>query len=89
MPNSPTWTCVDCGWSGWSLNNTDGTKLSEWECPICKSVGKIRILGLDDHGNYLVRNKTYKAEISYGEQLPNAMCMKCGWTALFIHTYSY
>jgi len=89
IPHAPNWLCLECGWAGWSLNNGQGTKLSEWECPICQSIGKIRLLGMSDEANYLSRNKTYKAEHSYGERPINAMCLKCGWAAIFIHTYSY
>ena len=89
VPNSPTWLCLECGWAGWSLNNDQGTKLSEWKCPICSSVGKIRILGMSEQSNYLARNSTFKAEHTFGEKPLNAMCLKCGWAAVFIRTYSY
>jgi hypothetical protein len=89
VPNSPTWLCLECGWAGWSLNNSNGTKLCEFECPVCKSVGKIHLLGQSDHANYLARNKTFKAEMGFGDAQPNGMCLKCGWMAKFIHTYSY
>lgn len=89
IPNSPNWLCLECGWTGWSHNNDQGTKLFQWKCPSCKSIGKIRLLGMSDESNYLFRNNTYKANNNCGERQPNAMCLKCGWAALFIHTYSY
>ena len=89
IPNSPNWLCLECGWAGWSLNHYQGTKLSQWECPICKSIGKIRLLGMSDEANFLSRNNTYIAQHSYGKRPLNAMCLKCGWAAIFIHSYTY
>jgi hypothetical protein len=88
-PNAPIWACVECGWKGWSLNNSYGIKLSKMKCIVCESTGKIELLNLDREANRRFRNRTYKAEMTYGEQLPNAMCVQCGWTLFLVQTYSY
>ncbi len=88
-PNAPIWTCVECGWKGWSLNNSLGTKLSEWKCPICEGVGKFELINLNARANYELRNSTFKAETTFNESLPNAMCLRCGWTTNLVRTYSY
>ena len=87
--HDPIWACVDCGWRGWSLNNDLGTKLSEWQCPICESMGKLFLINLDIASNNRLRNFTFSAVTTYGDSTPNAMCLKCGWTAIFTQTYSY
>jgi hypothetical protein len=59
------------------------------KCIVCESTGKIELLNLDREANRRFRNRTYKAEMTYGEQLPNAMCVQCGWTLFLVQTYSY
>lgn len=87
--NDPIWACVDCAWRGWSLNNELGTKLSEWQCPICKTIGKMHLINLDIETNNRFRDYTYAQVNSYGESTPNAMCLKCGWLTILQQTYSY
>ncbi len=85
----PIWACIDCGWRGWSLKSDFGTKLSQWKCPICEAVGKIFLTNLDVETNNRLRNSNFVASGDYRSSLPNAMCLKCGWTAIFTQTYSY
>jgi hypothetical protein len=59
------------------------------KCPLCDSIGKIEMINLDRKANHRIRNLTYKAEMTYGEQLPNAMCVQCGWTVFLLQTYTY
>jgi hypothetical protein len=85
----PIWTCINCKWEGWSLNNENGIKLSDWSCPICRSVGKIELIALNTDMNAYLRNNTYKIEVSFGEMEQNAMCQDCGWKTHLVKTYSY
>lgn len=87
--SDPIWTCMECGWSGWSLKNDQGTKLSRWKCPLCESIGKIRLIHLDDETYKLERKHTYKVQEQDGKSSPNSMCLKCGWTTVLVRTYSY
>ena len=87
--NDPIWACVDCGWRGWALNNTNFVKLSEWQCPMCKTIGKLHLIALDNETNNRLRNYTFKFETTYSETSPNCLCLKCGWTATLVRTYSY
>jgi hypothetical protein len=77
----PIWACVDCGWSGWSLKNDEGTKLTRWKCPICESIGKVRFIDLDDEHNKIERKKKFKAVAVDEYEFTNAICTKCGWQA--------
>jgi hypothetical protein len=47
------------------------------------------LINLDVETNNRLRNFTFSASGTYGESTPNAMCLKCGWTAVFTQTYSY
>jgi len=87
--HDPTWACVDCGWRGWSLNNDLGTKLYEWQCLICESIGKMLLINLDIDENMGLQNRSYSAMTVHDGAIPNAICLICGWTAVFTHTYSY
>ena len=88
-PFQPTWACVECGWRGWELNNTDGTKLRDIRCPLCESKGKVILVGLEDEQNERASAHTYQIEISMEDLRPNAMCSSCGWICLLRRTYSY
>ena len=87
--NDPFWACIDCDWRGWSLNNELGTKLSEWKCPNCESIGNMHLFNLDIATNNRLRNFTFAAKAAHGDSIPNAMCLRCGWTSFFTQTYSY
>lgn len=87
--NDPIWTCIECGWTGWSLNNSNGTKLSKWKCPICESVGRIYLFKLSEEQNMRLQNQTFRVDGHYGDSTSNVKCQKCGWMAYFLKTSSY
>jgi hypothetical protein len=66
-----------------------GHKALRMEVPICEGVGKIELINLNARANYELRNNTFKAETTFNESLPNAMCLRCGWTTKLVRTYSY
>lgn len=88
-PFQPTWACVDCGWRGWELNNMDGTKLSNIECPLCESRGKILFAG----ENAEMMNNNHNNAYQFGNRTenlpPNAFCSTCGWSCRLVRTYAY
>ena len=67
----------------------EGTKLKEWVCPICKSIGKLRLDRFTEEENQKAGNRKFRIEVHYGEAEPNSYCSKCKHRFYIIETKSY